>query len=96
MGAPIHKGKMKAKHILIDKYTKAQEIYEKVLNGASFEQMARQHSTCTSRNKGGSIGQFSRNKVVKEFWNACKNLNINEISEPVKSQFGYHIIKRTD
>jgi peptidyl-prolyl cis-trans isomerase C len=94
-GAPLHGGKIKAKHILVDKYSRAQELYEDIQAGDNFENLARQFSTCSSRKKGGNLGEFTKGDMVADFWNACKKLKINEISQPVKSQFGYHIIKRT-
>lgn len=94
-GTAIKGGKIKASHILVDKYTKAQEIYEDIQAGENFEQLARLNSTCSSKKKGGNLGEFGKGDMVPEFWNACTKLKIGEISQPVKSQFGYHIIKRT-
>ena len=94
-GAPIRGGKMKASHILVDKLKKAQEIYEDLLTGEKFESLARKFSTCPSKTRGGNLGVFPKGKMVSEFWNACAKLKNGEISLPVKSQFGYHIIKRT-
>lgn len=94
-GAPIKGGKMRASHILVEKYTRAQEIYEDIVAGENFEQLARQHSTCPSRKRGGSLGDFGKGDMVPEFWNATAKLNLGEISKPVKSKYGYHIIKRT-
>jgi peptidyl-prolyl cis-trans isomerase C len=94
-GAPIRGGKIKASHILVDKFSKAQEMYEDIQAGENFENLARQFSTCSSRKKGGNLGEFSKGDMVPEFWNACTKLKIGEISQPVKSKFGYHVIKRT-
>lgn len=94
-GAPIRGGKLKASHVLVEKYNKAQEIYEDLNAGEIFEQLAKQYSICPSKKKGGNLGEFAKGDMVPEFWNACTKLKIGEISQPVKSQFGYHIIKRT-
>jgi peptidyl-prolyl cis-trans isomerase C len=94
-GSPLKGGKIKASHILVEKYTKAKEIYDRLISGENFETFAREYSTCSSKNRGGNLGQFTKGDMVPEFWNACVSLRIGEISEPVKSQFGYHIIKRT-
>ena len=94
-GAPIKGGKIKASHILVGKLSKAQEIYEDLQSGDNFQELARKYSECSSKNKGGNLGEFPKGKMVSEFWNACTKLNIGEISQPVKTQFGYHIIKRT-
>lgn len=93
-GSPLRGGKIKASHILVDKFSKAQEMYEDIQAGENFENLARQFSTCSSRKKGGNLGEFSKGDMVLEFWNACTKLKIGEISQPVKSKFGYHIIKR--
>jgi len=93
--ASIKGGKMKARHILVEKFTKAQEIYEDIQAGKDFEQLAREHSTCPSRKRGGDLGAFGKGDMVPEFWNATAKLKIGEISNPVKSTYGYHIIKRT-
>ncbi len=94
-GSPIRGGKIKAKHILVSKLSKAQEIFEDLQAGEKFESLARQFSECSSKNKGGNLGEFPKGKMVAEFWNACTKLKVNDVSQPVKSKFGYHIIKRT-
>jgi peptidyl-prolyl cis-trans isomerase C len=94
-GSPLRGGKIKASHILVDKFSRAQELSEDIQAGENFENLARQFSTCSSRKKGGNLGEFSKGDMVPEFWNACTKLKIGEISQPVKSKFGYHVIKRT-
>ena len=94
-GDPIHGGKIKASHILISKLSKAQEIHEDLLAGENFESLARNNSECPSKSKGGNLGEFPKGKMVPEFWNACTKLKIGELSHPLKTKFGYHIIKRT-
>ena len=94
-GSPLRGGKIKASHILVDKFSRAQEIFEDIKAGENYENLARQFSTCSSKKKGGNLGEFSKGDMVPEFWNACTKLKISEISQPVKSKFGYHVIKRT-
>jgi parvulin-like peptidyl-prolyl isomerase len=94
-GDPIRGGKIKASHILVEKFSKAQEIYEDLMVGDKFEQLASQYSTCSSKKRGGNLGEFSKGDMVPVFWSACTKLKIGEFSQPVKSQYGYHIIKRT-
>lgn len=84
---------VRAKHILIDNEDKAKEIKEKINNGLSFEEAAREFSTCPSNSQGGDLGTFTRGKMVPEFENAAFELEVGQISEPVKTQFGYHLIK---
>ena len=93
-GAPIKAGKIKASHILVEKYNKAMEIYEDLMAGENFEELARKYSTCPSKKRGGNLGEFTKNDMVPEFWKACTKLKIGEISQPIKSEFGYHVIKR--
>lgn len=93
-GSPLKKGKMSARHILVDKLSQATEIYDQLQSGGNFESLARKHSTCSSKNKGGNIGSFSKSDVVKEFWDATFALKKGDLSKPIKSKFGYHIIKR--
>ena len=94
-GSPLRGGKLKASHILVDKFSRAQEMYEDIQAGENFENLARQFSTCSSKKRGGNLGEFSKGDMVLEFWNACTKLKIGKISQPVKSKFGYHVIKRT-
>ncbi len=82
-----------AKHILVDTEEKANEIKEKINNGLGFEDAAREFSTCPSSSQGGDLGVFTRGKMVPEFENAAFELEVGEISNPVKTQFGYHLIK---
>ncbi|MHA2005799.1 MAG: peptidylprolyl isomerase [Promethearchaeota archaeon] len=95
IGAPIQAGKIKASHILVDKYSKAQVIFEDLEAGDNFEKLAQQYSTCPSKKRGGNLGNFAKGDMAPEFWTACTKLKIGEICHPVKTQFGYHIIKRT-
>ncbi len=94
-GAPIRGGKIKASHILVDKFSRAQELREDIQAGEKFESLAQKFSTCPSKKKSGNLGDFSKGDMVPEFWNACTKLKIGEISQPVKTKYGYHIIKRT-
>ena len=69
-------------------------ILAQLKNGADFAELAKKYSDDTgTKNNGGDLGFFERRMMVKEFDEAAFNLGINEISEPIKTQFGYHIIK---
>lgn len=87
---------VKASHILVDSEEKANEILEDITDGLSFEDAAAQYSSCPSKQAGGALGQFGRGQMVQEFEDAVFSMQVGEISEPVKTQFGYHIIKLTD
>ncbi|MEK6263606.1 MAG: peptidylprolyl isomerase [Clostridium sp.] len=82
-----------AKHILVDDLEQMKEIKVEITNGMSFEEAAKKYSKCPSSAQGGSLGSFSRGKMVPEFEEAAFKLQVGEISEPVKTQFGYHLIQ---
>ena len=85
-----------AAHILIKSEEKANEILTKLKSGASFEQLATENSLCPSKKRGGDLGWFGRGMMVREFELAAFNLQKNQLSAPVKTQFGWHIIKLID
>lgn len=83
-----------ASHILVDSEEKAREILEKIQAGeVSFEDAAREHSSCPSSQQGGSLGEFGRGQMVPEFDQACFEMAVGEVRGPVKTQFGYHLIR---
>ncbi|MFA6366621.1 MAG: peptidylprolyl isomerase [Candidatus Hydrogenedentales bacterium] len=86
---------MKASHILIKDRALAQELLKRIKQGANFESLAREHSTCPSKSSGGDLGWFGPGKMVAPFESACKGLGVGSISDVVQTQFGYHIIKLT-
>lgn len=82
-----------ASHILVDSEEKAKEIKKEIEDGKSFEDAAKEYSTCPSKDNGGKLGEFPRGAMVKEFEDAAFELNEGELSGPVKTEFGYHLIK---
>jgi peptidyl-prolyl cis-trans isomerase C len=82
-----------ARHILVNSLEEANEIRSKIVEGMNFEMAAMQYSTCPSKAQGGNLGQFTRGRMVPEFEDAAFKLEVGAISEPVKTQFGYHLIK---
>lgn len=87
---------VRALHILIKDEETAQKIYDEIKNGKSFEEAAKEYSVCPSKEKGGDLGYFEKGKMVPEFEKVSFELEVGQISEPVKSMFGYHIIKVED
>ncbi len=88
---------VKASHILVETEEKANEIKKKLADGEDFAQLAKDNSTDTqTKDKGGDLGFFGTGDMVKEFEEAAFALKVGEISAPVKTEFGYHIIKVTD
>lgn len=75
---------------------KIDNIYNQLLNGADFVAMAKEYSEDGSASSGGDLGFFPRGVMVPEFEDAAFSLEVGQISQPVKSKFGYHIIKVTD
>jgi parvulin-like peptidyl-prolyl isomerase len=86
---------MRASHILVEKQSQALKILEELKAGADFKDLAKKYSICPSGKKGGDLGQFNRGQMVREFEQAAFSLKQGEISGLIKTQFGYHIIKRT-
>ncbi|MGG7165807.1 peptidylprolyl isomerase [Clostridium ihumii] len=83
-----------AKHILVDSEEEAKNIAEEIKSDKiTFEDAAKKYSKCPSKEQGGNLGAFERGRMVPEFEKAAFDLDINTVSEPVKTQFGYHIIK---
>ena len=87
--------KIRASHILLEKQSQALKVAEELKAGGNFSELAKKYSTCTTGKRGGDLGQFGRGKMVKEFEQAAFSLKPGQVSEPIKTQFGYHIIKRT-
>ncbi len=87
--------KIKCSHILVKKHSEALEILEKIKKGDSFPSLAKQYSIDKGSGKrGGDLGFFTKGMMVKPFEEAAFNLQVAEISQPIKTEFGYHIIKR--
>ena len=84
-----------ASHILVDSEEKATAIYEEISSGKkSFEDAAKEYSSCPSKEAGGNLGEFGRGQMVPEFDKAVFEMAEGDItSTPVKTQFGYHLIK---
>jgi len=88
---------VRASHILVADLDTANEVLDKLNNSADFAELAKEYSTDTgTKDKGGDLGWFGRGRMVKEFEDAAFSLKVGEVSQPVKTQYGYHIIKVTD
>ncbi|MEC0018796.1 peptidylprolyl isomerase PrsA [Bacillus anthracis] len=92
-----YKPEIKASQILVSDENEAKEIKKKLDTGASFEELAKQESQdLLSKEKGGDLGYFNSGRMAPEFETAAYKLKVGQISNPVKSPNGYHIIKLTD
>ena len=85
----------RASHILVKDRRLAEELYKRLKQGAKFPDLAKQYSTCPSKAKGGDLGWFGPGQMVKPFELAVMKLGSGSLSQPVSTQFGYHIIKKT-
>ncbi len=87
--------KIKCSHILVKKQSEALAIQERLKQGEKFGKLAKELSIDPgSAKKGGNLGYFGRGAMVKPFEEVAFKLQIGEVSDLVKSEFGYHIIKR--
>ncbi len=85
-----------AAHILVDDEEEAKKIKARVEAGEDFGELAKENSTCPSKDNGGDLGQFYPGQMVPEFDEKVFSMEKGEISDPVKTDFGYHIIKLID
>lgn len=88
--------KIQASHILVDDEKTAKDIKGKIDKGEDFAKLAEEFSTCPSKERGGDLGYFAKGEMAKEFSDVAFKMEVGQISDPVKTQFGYHIIKLTD
>ncbi len=83
-----------ASHILVESEEKAKDIYAKIQSGEmTFEDAAKAFSSCPSSQRGGDLGEFGRGQMVPEFDKACFEMAVGEMRGPVKTQFGFHLIR---
>ena len=84
----------RARHILLEEIEDAHEILERLNSGESFEVLAKDYSECPSAEKGGMLGTFSSGSMVAEFERALYQMKEGEVSGPVQTKFGFHIIEK--
>lgn len=91
------KTELNARHVLVADEETAKEVKSKLDGGADFAAVAKEYSTePAAQESGGELGWFTPDKMVKEFSDAALALEVDQISEPVKSEFGFHIIQVTE
>ena len=86
---------VRAKHILVESLNTAVTLKEKISMGEDFSALAKLHSKCPSGANGGDLGSFSRGQMVKPFEDVAFGSEVGQVSGPVQTQFGYHLIQRT-
>ncbi|NQZ33227.1 MAG: peptidylprolyl isomerase [Oceanospirillaceae bacterium] len=85
-----------ARHLLVATEELCNDIKEQIAAGASFADMAKEHSSCPSGRSGGDLGNFSKGQMVPEFDKVVFEQEINVVHGPVKTQFGYHLLETTE
>jgi len=85
----------RARHILVDSESQAVDLKTQIEGGASFADLAQEHSNCPSGKSGGDLGEFGPGQMVKEFDQVVFSGPVGEPLGPVKTQFGYHLIEIT-
>ncbi|MCC8304327.1 peptidylprolyl isomerase [Bacillus velezensis] len=90
------KGKIRASHILVADKKTADEVEKKLKKGEKFETLAKEYSTDNSKDSGGDLGWFDKKSMDETFSKAAFGLKVGQVSDPVKTKFGYHIIKKTE
>jgi len=88
--------KVHCAHILVKTEQEAKMIADQLNKGANFSKIAMEKSLCPSGKRGGDLGIFGRGKMVREFENAAFALQKGQTFQPVKTEFGWHIIKRLE
>jgi peptidyl-prolyl cis-trans isomerase C len=87
---------IRASHILVKTETEINDLKSQIDGGADFAKLAREHSDCPSGAEGGDLGSFGHGAMVAAFDKAAFDLEVGDVSSSVKTQFGYHLIHRTE
>ncbi len=86
-----------ARHILVDSEAKCNELKTKINAGEmTFEEAAKENSSCPSSAQGGDLGTFSQGQMVPEFDKVVFNDEVGVVHGPVQTQFGYHLLEITE
>lgn len=86
--------KIKVQHILVRHGYEAEDLVRKIKSGADFGELAQKYSTCPSAPQQGHLGEIDPRRLDDDFREALMTLKIEEISNPVRTRFGYHLIRR--
>ena len=85
----------RASHILVPSQTECESLKKQIEAGADFGELAKKHSKCPSGRSGGDLGEFGQGQMVPEFDKVVFSGELNKVHGPVKTQFGYHLIRIT-
>ncbi len=95
-GGNMAVSQVRASHILVNTEQEANDLLAQLKAGKKFAELAKQSSTCPSGKAGGDLGFFGRGQMVREFEEAAFSMKKGQVSAPVRTPFGYHIIMVTD
>lgn len=84
---------VRASHILVSSEHEAKRLLQELKSGKDFPELAKRHSSCPSGKEGGDLGFFGKGQMVKEFEDAAFSAKVGDSVGPVKTQFGYHLIR---
>ena len=84
-----------ARHILVSTEEECIDLKNKIVGGADFADLAKEHSQCPSGQSGGDLGEFGPGQMVREFDEVVFSADLNVVQGPVKTQFGYHLLEVT-
>lgn len=87
---------VRASHLLVGTLAEAEQCRQEILDGKTFAEVAKRVSKCPSGAQGGDLGFFGRGRMVPQFDKVAFELPVGELSEPVQTQFGWHILTVTD
>lgn len=87
---------VKASHLLVATKEEVEDIQKQIEAGADFAELAQKHSKCPSGQNGGDLGFFGKGQMVPEFEEAAFSLAVGEMSGPIQTQFGWHLLKVYD
>lgn len=87
--------KARARHILVSTEEQCNELKTKIENGEDFAAIAKEYSSCPSKQQGGDLGEFGPGMMVPEFDSVVFSAPLNIVQGPVKTQFGYHLLEVT-
>lgn len=86
--------KIKVSHILVQYKHDCEDLLRRLDGGANFADLARKHSLCSSRTQGGNLGEVDTRRLDEDFLDALLSLKVGDISSPVRTRFGFHILRR--
>ena len=87
--------KVTARHILVANEEECNTLKAQIEGGADFAELAKEHSSCSSAQQGGELGEFGPGQMVAEFDEVVFSAEVGEVQGPVQTQFGYHLLEVT-